>query len=383
MKVLFIVQGEGRGHLTQAITMEQLLRRNGHTVVEVLVGKSGARRLPSFFINNINAPVERFDSPNFLPTPANKRSKITRSVVYNVLKTPTYVRSMKFLNRRINESGADLVVNFYEMLTGLTYFLFCPEVPQVSIGHQYLFLHKEFKFPKCDPGSLFSLRLFTRITSLGAKVRLALSLHAMADDDKEHIKVVPPLLRTDILSLHVTRGNYIHGYMVNAGFGQSIMAWHKKHPEVDLRFFWDKKGEAEVHKVDATLSFHQINDEAFMHSMAGCKAYATTAGFESVCEAMYLGKPVMMVPAHIEQDCNAYDAAAVGAGIVARDFDIDRLLAFTAQYHPNKEFRQWVDSSNYRILLQLERVAAGIYDYPMPMYEHLRWRNIKTFISRI
>lgn len=40
MKVLFIVQGEGRGHLTQAITMEELLCRNGHEVVEVLVAKA-------------------------------------------------------------------------------------------------------------------------------------------------------------------------------------------------------------------------------------------------------------------------------------------------------------------------------------------------------
>ena len=36
MKILFIVQGEGRGHLTQAISMEKLLRSNGHEVVEVL-----------------------------------------------------------------------------------------------------------------------------------------------------------------------------------------------------------------------------------------------------------------------------------------------------------------------------------------------------------
>lgn len=35
MKFLFIVQGEGRGHLTQAITLEEILRRNGHEVVEV------------------------------------------------------------------------------------------------------------------------------------------------------------------------------------------------------------------------------------------------------------------------------------------------------------------------------------------------------------
>ena len=37
MKFLFIVQGEGRGHLTQAITLENALRHNGHQVVEILV----------------------------------------------------------------------------------------------------------------------------------------------------------------------------------------------------------------------------------------------------------------------------------------------------------------------------------------------------------
>lgn len=66
MKFLFIVQGEGRGHLTQAITLEEILRRNGHEVVEVLVGKSSSRRLPGFFNRNIHAPIKRFVSPNFL-----------------------------------------------------------------------------------------------------------------------------------------------------------------------------------------------------------------------------------------------------------------------------------------------------------------------------
>ena len=33
MKFLFIVQGEGRGNLTQAITLEDMLLRIGHEVV--------------------------------------------------------------------------------------------------------------------------------------------------------------------------------------------------------------------------------------------------------------------------------------------------------------------------------------------------------------
>ena len=42
MKFLFIVQGEGRGHFTQALAMEEMLLRNGHEVVEILVGKSNS-----------------------------------------------------------------------------------------------------------------------------------------------------------------------------------------------------------------------------------------------------------------------------------------------------------------------------------------------------
>ena len=269
MKILFIVQGEGRGHLTQAITMEELLRRNGHEVVEVLVGKSNSRRLPGFFNRSIQAPVKRFLSPNFLPTPANKRVSLSRSVAYNTIKLPAYVKSMNYIHHRIEESGAELVINFYELLTGLTYLLFRPSVPQISIGHQYLFLHRDFEFPGKSSFNLWLLRFFTRLTCLGAQQKLALSFREMEDDEEAHIHVVPPLLRRDVLSCEGTAGDYLHGYMVNAGFGESVRDWHNAHPEVPLHFFWDKQDEEEVCRVDDTLSFHQIDDVKFVRYMAG------------------------------------------------------------------------------------------------------------------
>lgn len=360
MKVLFIVQGEGRGHLTQAITLEEILRRNGHEVVEVLVGKSNTRRLPGFFNRSIQAPVKRFLSPNFLPTPANKRVSLSRSIVYNLIHIPTYLRSICYIHRRIHETEADLVINFYELLTGLTYFIFRPFVPQISIGHQYLFLHSEFEFPRKSPVSLMLLRFFTRLTCIGAIEKLALSFRPMEKDEKAHIRVVPPLLRREVFYYEATAGDYVHGYMVNAGFGESITQWHKQHPEVPLHFFWDKPDEEEVCRIDETLSFHQLDDEEFLRYMSGCRAYATTAGFESVCEAMYLGKPLLMVPAHIEQDCNAYDAARGGAGIISDGFEVDRLLEFAHnKYQPEEDFRSWVRSCEWRILNCIE-TAEGI-----------------------
>ena len=134
MKFLFIVQGEGRGHFTQAITLEEMLLRNGHEVVEVLVGKSSTRTLPGFFNRSIHAPVKRFISPNFLPTADNKRANLTKSFAYNLLRLPEYLRSMYYINQRIRETGAEVVINFYELLTGFTYALFRPSVPYICVG---------------------------------------------------------------------------------------------------------------------------------------------------------------------------------------------------------------------------------------------------------
>lgn len=356
MKFLFIVQGEGRGHLTQALTLEEHLRNAGHEVVEVLVGKSRNRELPAFFRNKIKAPLFRFESPNFLPSPANRKSNLTGSVLYNLMRLPTFLNSVRIIRRHINESGADVVVNFYELLTGLTY-LFCrPKARHICIGHQYLFLHRDFVFPRVNRVQLAMLKLFTRMTAIGSDRKLALSFHRMRDDRRRHIYVVPPLLRKEVLKMPATAGNYIHGYMLNSGFARQVEQWHKARPEVELRFFWDRKNETSVRQVDPTLSFHPIDDRAFLEQMAGCRAYASTAGFESVCEAMYLGKPVMMVPAHIEQECNAFDATRCGAGITADGFSLDRLLEFSTTFRPDSRFIFWANS----VSLLVQRLTSGL-----------------------
>ena len=88
--------------------------------------------------------------------------------------------------------------------------------------------------------------------------------------------------------------------------------------------------------------------------MANAKALVTTAGFESVCEAMYFGKPVLMVPVkgHFEQWCNARDAAKAGAGTHADRFNLDVLLDYLPQHqHNSTQFRQW-SSQTKQLMLQ-------------------------------
>jgi uncharacterized protein (TIGR00661 family) len=59
------------------------------------------------------------------------------------------------------------------------------------------------------------------------------------------------------------------------------------------------------------LTFHRISDRLFLDLMRGCRGLVTTAGFQAVAEAMWLGKPVLMVPTggHSEQRWNASKVA--------------------------------------------------------------------------
>ena len=120
---------------------------------------------------------------------------MTRSLAYNVLRVPKFLRSMHYIQQVIRESEVDVVVNFYELLTGLTYLVYRPKAVLVCVAHQYLFLHPDFEFPRANRLSLFSLRLFTRVTAIGATKRLALSFRKMREVPRLGIVVVPPLLR--------------------------------------------------------------------------------------------------------------------------------------------------------------------------------------------
>ena len=350
MKVLFTVQGEGRGHLTQAISLADMLRRNGHEVIDVLVGKSHSRDLPAFFYEKIGAPVTIYEAPSLIFKKDKKRINKTKTLFYNtnIKNLMFYGESTALIHEHIKESKPDLLINFYEILPGFAQLRFRIDTPFVNIGHQYLLRHPDYAHGKGESQNHTLLRLHATLNGLGATKTLALSFYPMKSFPREHLSVVPPLLRKEVMELKPATGDYILGYMLNQGYENEVRAWHKKHPDVKLHFFWDKKDAPETLVADDSLTLHRINDELFLQYMAGCKGYITTAGFESVCEAMYLNKPVMMIPAHIEQEINAIDAESIGGGITGENFDLTLLLTYIEERKnlpENLSFRQWVDSA--------------------------------------
>jgi len=358
MQYLFVVQGEGRGHFTQAISLKVMLEKNGHEVVAVMVGRSSNRALPDFFLQKIETEIIPFLSPNFLPAPKGKKPFILLSVLYNLLLIPQYIESMLKIRKTIVQKQPDVVVNFYELLCGLTYGFLNPSVPMINIAHQYYFQTEHFSYTGTNRKGFRLLNFYSQLTALHAHKILALSFRDKQSCQRTKIKIVPPLLRNEVLAMQPTSGNYIHGYMLNNGYAETLAAWSNEHPELELHFFWDKKGVDAEHALTPNLTMHALNDVLFLNYMAGAAAYATTGGFESVCEAMYLQKPVLMVPTHIEQACNVMDALSSKIGVASDNFQLDKLISFVPYYQANENFTYWAQSAQSIVLQELTNLEA-------------------------
>jgi len=353
LKFIFIVQGEGRGHMTQAISLFQILHNNGHEISHVIVGKSKRRELPAFFISSIKAPITQLESPNFITDKQSKSVSIFRTLVVNLSRAGTFLKSVRSIDKIIEEGRPDTVINFYDFLGGLYFIRKKRKVKHVALAHQFLLNHSEFEFPKGRIYDRISLLVGNRLAGYKAEKLLCLSFQEMQDESKKKLHIVPPLLRDEVKKSNPQKGKHFLVYMVNHGYSEQVQAFHIEHPEVPIHCFWDKKDAPKVHRVDETLTFHTLDDKKFISYMASCKGYLTTAGFESVCEAMYLGKPVLMVPVkgHYEQSCNAVDAQKAGAGISSKTFDLELLLDYLPSHEDvMRPFREWTSKTEEMFL---------------------------------
>jgi uncharacterized protein (TIGR00661 family) len=356
MKFAFIIQGEGRGHQTQALALSEILSKNGHEVVLALVGTNRPGQLPILLSEKANFKMETFLSPSLIydaETKALSLSKTLKNAVPNLLK---YLKSIRKIKKLISQNQPDLIVNFYDFLGGL-YSGFCfPKPPVICIGHQYLLLNRRFNHPENHRWDAWIVNLNTHITALRAEKLLALSFSEFPSD--RGIITVPPLLRNEINYYPQENQDFLLVYFTQPELVEEIIIYARKNPNIKFEVFIDKT----LGNLPNNIHINPISSSLFIEKMSKCKGIISTAGFESVCEAMYFDKPALMVPIknHYEQKCNAHDAQRAGAGIHSEAIDVDLFLEYLKERkHINHQ--TWLGQSEDFFLRELCGVSDMVY----------------------
>jgi uncharacterized protein (TIGR00661 family) len=345
--------------MTQAMAASEWLADRGHELVGVVIGESTRRQVPGFVQDALQVPFFQVASPNFV---ADERGGVNlwKSVaVHSRLWFSHYEPALRHIDAHVGDVRPDVIVNFFEGMTGLWALRRRPRVPIVAVAHQFMFMHPAYRFAPGAPLQQASLRLYTRIAGARARIRLALSLYPAPAVRSRRLRVAGPILRREVHEMAAqsrpSDGSLL-AYLMEPGMSDQLQRAADAHPGQRIDCFWD--GPAE--RRGANLFFHPLDRYAFLEHMARARGVLTTAGFEGIGEAMMFGKPALMVPVpgHYEQRCNAPDAERAGAGIAAESFDVGRLLDFERTYRPPDGFREWCGGAESALIEAVE-AAAG------------------------
>ena len=356
MRALFLVQGEGRGHTTQALALADALRARGHEVAAAAVGTSARRPRPAFLRRHLGAPVETFPSPSFAAG-ADGQIHLGATALAALRHLPLLGDALDRLDAVAARVEPDVVVSFYEPTAGVWRALRSPGVPLVAVAHQFMVEAPDYPAAPGQAGQRAAMRAFTRLAGWGADACLALSLYPAVDPSPRH-RTTPPLLRRALFERRGLAGDgSLLVYLMEPSRAGELARWSDRHPDVRVHCFSD----APPHAHSPALTFHAPHPTRFLDHMARARGVVCTAGFESVSEAMWLGTPALMVPTpnHYEQRCNALDAERAGAGLAAEGLALSAFLDFLDAARPDPApFRAWVAQAEAAAVSTLEAVAG-------------------------
>jgi uncharacterized protein (TIGR00661 family) len=289
----------------------------------------------------------------------NRSVNLPATLGHALLNCRRHARSIKQLVAHVRACEPDLIINFFEPLTALYSATHRRRPPVLVVGHQFMFEHPDYIRVPGLRMQQAGMKWFVRLVGLAA-TRLALSFYESPDLPRKSLFVCPPILRRQLFTLPVDPdGRFVLIYLLNHGYADQIIRWHEAHPEQEIHCFYDKPGAPAVDR-RGSITFHQLDGEKFLRMMAACRCVVCTAGFESVSEGAYLGKPLFMVPVenHVEQQINAQDAIQTGFGITDKFFNLDRLVELPARLD-NAVFRNWVQRAESVLLRAMDHAVKS------------------------
>ena len=331
MKILFGVQTEGNGHITQCIATKQYLQSQGIEVTTAFAAKK-KRGLPKYFTDEFN--VIDYNGFDFVFDNVG-RVVIWKTILNNTFELPRLIVSFIKICVIIQKEKPDAIFNYYEPLVGLTA-LFFKNIKYVSFGHQYAM--DSAIYPRINGyivQKLF-LSIINKITSIRAKI-VALSYYEFNDAT---MIVSPPILRAESYSISDKKEDFVLVYLMNEDMLPQLISQAKKYPDINIQCFTKL---TKQYDELPNLKLFNLDGKLFQEKMKVCKSVVCSGGFETSAEAIYQNKPLLMIPMpnHYEQHANCNDAYLNSYAIYSESIDLSKIPKYQLG---NKK---WFDTYQY------------------------------------
>jgi hypothetical protein len=340
MKILFGIQTEGNGHITQAIAIKQYLNQNGYDVGKVFAA-SKKRGLSKYFTDEFD--VVSYEGFDFV-FDSKGRVVIWKTMLKNMWELPRLIAAFIKICNVIRKEKPDAIFNYYEPLVGLTA-LFFRNVKYISFGHQYAMESSVYPTISGYPIQKLFLGIINKVTSIRAKI-VALSYYEFDDTD---MIVSPPILRSESYDVSDKKEDFVLVYLMNEDMLPQLFDEARKYPDTKIECFTKI---TKQHEQPCNVTLYNLDGKLFQEKMKVCKAVICSGGFETSSEAIYQLKPLLMIPMpnHYEQHANCNDAFLASFCAYTNKIDLSKIPTYQTGN------AKWFDTRHYvlkRILYYL------------------------------
>ncbi len=324
-RILYGVQGEGRGHATRSLRVLQALLGEGHEVL-VLTGGDAIPVLAPILGNRIvEIPILRYRY--------NYHGSLCpwRTLFHNI--GPLFRMAFRnlALESFVQRFKPVVALSDFEPVTCRLARIF--RMPLVAVDHQHFLT--ETRLPRLRGlGNLLALpvyRLGTHLLSGWPRRVIVSSFHHFPRKRGSRAVFVGPFLAEELRVLQPRDDGHVTVYLKRPQYLKTLLLLVAAFPDRTFEVFssWEKEW-AEPLPRNARL--RPVSRAAFLESLASAHALVTTAGNQVLGEAIWLGKPVLAIPevGVLEQTLNARALEESGCGMVCdlRDLTAETWVRF-------------------------------------------------------
>lgn len=338
-KILYSIQGEGRGHTSRSIQIIKQLKANGHDV-HVFGGGDALPLLEYNNIPSIQIPTFRLYTGKKggvnLWKISVKNFDLFWGLIFGIGK-----KYRRIYNEVLIQNPEFIISDFEPYLLKLAN---VQKIPVILIDHQHFLI--ESKIPAIrsfrDKVKLFLVKLFIKILSgKPDKIITSSFFHFEKKEDSRAI-FVGPFLSDSVLSTTPNNGNHITVYLKEPFYLHKLLPVIQKMKHIRFDVFSDWSSFTFNPKTSHLVKLINIHPQRFISSLASCSALICTAGNQVIGEAIYLGKPILAFPKlnDIEQKINGMALQQSGFGEAIdishfSEFTVKRFLARKSTYENN------------------------------------------------
>ena len=327
MRIVYGVQSTGRGHLSRLLGLKPLFDRDGH---ELFVIISGYDNPPEYFVDALHGVrCEQFQGLSMIEDGAGGVSKRATMKAF-ARHLPGLFESFHRAHEMISAFVPDLIVSDFDPITGSPFV--APGTFKVGIGNEAILSHAAAVRPPKAKLERFNVNVVRKLFTSGVDVLLGCHFYPLDGS------CLPPILRPEVLDATVENRGHLVVYNAFRGLLAPVLDYAERHPGRSIIVYGDTpptQGSPENVR-------YELDPGRFIEDLATCSAYVGTAGFQSICEAFYLGKKVVVRPitGHYEQHWNAAQLKMHGMGRWFRG-DLDHDLSQPFNRALQRQLASW------------------------------------------